>query len=79
MVSKTMLDLARTALTVGFAGFAQAVPLEALKIQKSGGSFRADETLSYPPPVEDASETLSGLVVEVEIRRRSGGQGCQML
>ena len=46
---------------------------EAPKIRNLAGS------LGYPPPTEDASETLSGLVVEVEIRRRSGGERRQML
>lgn len=41
--------------------------------------FRVERGLGYSPPAEDASETLSGLVVEVEIRSRSGGERRQML
>jgi hypothetical protein len=54
--------------------FPQAPTSCGLQIQKVFGRL-----LGYSLAMEDASETLSGLVVDVEIRWRSGGERRQML
>ena len=74
---KRLLNLPASRPAAAFAGFAQAQTVRGAQIQNLAGV--QGRSLGYSPPTEDASETLAGLVVEVEIRRRSRGERRQML